>query len=112
MKFRGWIASLACLCLPAPALADDGAAAGDLDFFRESVAPIIERHCISCHQGDEPKGGLSLSTSQSAAEGGESGAAFVAGDADASLLIEYVSGDKPEMPKDAEPLSAEQVAAL
>ena len=44
--------------------------------------------------------------------GGESGPAIVPGQPEASLLLEYVSGEKPEMPKDAPPLAAEQVAAL
>ena len=40
--------------------------------------------------------------------GGESGAAIVPGKPDESLLLDYISGDKPEMPKNAPPLAHEQ----
>ena len=86
--------------------ADDG------DFFRQQVAPIFERHCVSCHQGAQPKGGLALTTQMAALAGGESGAAIEPLKPDESLLIEYITGEKPEMPKDAPPLAAEQVAAI
>jgi hypothetical protein len=31
------------------------------DQFATQVRPFVERHCISCHSGDKPKGGLDLS---------------------------------------------------
>ncbi len=89
-----------------PATADDGA------FFRQHVAPIFERHCVSCHGGAKPKGGLVLVDRKQAAAGGESGAVIEPGKPDKSLLFQYISGKKPEMPKDAAPLSADQVAAV
>ena len=63
--------------------------------FTQRVAPILEQHCVSCHHGAKPKGGLDLATAKGAATGGESGAAIVAGKPDESLLVEYISGDKP-----------------
>ncbi|MEX0675801.1 MAG: PSD1 and planctomycete cytochrome C domain-containing protein [Pirellulales bacterium] len=86
--------------------------AGGTDFFRRSVAPVFERHCVRCHSGDEPKGGLDLTTEKRALAGGESGAAIEPGKPDESLLVEYISGETPQMPKDAAPLSADQVAAI
>src|SRR5262245_18177510 len=41
--------------------------------FREKVAPIFERHCVVCHQGEKPKGGLSLVSAAGLAGGGETG---------------------------------------
>ncbi|HVC97571.1 MAG TPA: DUF1553 domain-containing protein [Pirellulales bacterium] len=89
-----------------PALAADDA------FFRERIAPIFEAHCVRCHQGTEPKGGLSLATGVMALAGGDSGAVIKPNKPDESLLLQYVSGEKPEMPKEAAPLAAEQVAAI
>jgi mono/diheme cytochrome c family protein len=84
----------------------------DEAIFRERVASILERHCVSCHSGAKPKGGLSLVTSKQAFAGGESGAAVVSGKPDEGTLLEYISGDQPEMPKDAKPLPADDVAAI
>src|SRR5690242_12429989 len=80
--------------------------------FQKHIAPIFEQHCVSCHGGAKPKGGLSLETARQFTAGGDNGPAIAAGRPDNSLLLDYISGDKPEMPKDAEPLSAEQVAAI
>ncbi|MEX2168586.1 MAG: PSD1 and planctomycete cytochrome C domain-containing protein [Pirellulales bacterium] len=77
-----------------------------------TVAAIFERRCIQCHAGTEPKGGLSLETRRQALVGGDSGPVLGLGDADGSLLIEYVSGEKPQMPEDGEPLTADEVAVL
>ncbi len=90
----------------ATASADDGA------LFRERIAPIFERHCVRCHQGEEPKGGLALTDGTNLLAGGESGDAVVAGTPDDSLLFQYVQGEQPEMPKDSPPLAAEEVADI
>ncbi len=86
--------------------ADDGTG------FRQQIAPILERHCVRCHQGNEPKGGLLLSDHKGLLAGGESGAAVEPNTPAESLLYQYISGDKPQMPKDAPPLSADEVAAI
>jgi hypothetical protein len=78
----------------------------------EPAARVLERHCLRCHIGADPKGDLSLTTRRQAVEGGESGPALVPGSPDDSLLIQYVTGDEPLMPKEGEPLDAEEVAAL
>ena len=83
-----------------PARAD-----GD-ELFRRQVAPVFERHCVGCHQGPRPKGGLALTTPEGLLAGGESGPAVVAGKPDESRLVEHISGERPEMPKDAAPLAA------
>src|SRR5262245_5704406 len=88
------------------------ASAGDERFFRERVAPLLAERCIRCHQGAKAKGGLNLTRYEGALKGGESGPAMVPGKPDQSLLVEYVSGDKPQMPKGEDALSKSQVAAL
>ena len=87
-------------------------AAADDTLFVERVAPIFEQHCIRCHNADEHKGGLSLVTAEATRKGGDSGAAFVSRKPADSLIVQHVSGDKPEMPKNAPPLSQQQIATL
>ena len=60
----------------------------------------------------QPKGGLDLTTRARALAGGESGAAIVTAQPDDSLLIEFVSGPKPEMPQNAPPLSDAQIESI
>jgi mono/diheme cytochrome c family protein len=80
--------------------------------FQDRVAGILERHCVSCHSGSKPKGGLSLVTAKQSLAGGESGVVIVPGKPDESLIVEHISGDQPEMPKNAKPLSADEVTAI
>ncbi len=80
--------------------------------FAKRVAPIFESHCVSCHSGEHPKGGLDLTTGAKALAGGESGPLLVAGKPDESALLDYISGDEPAMPKDAAPLAAEEVETV
>jgi mono/diheme cytochrome c family protein len=84
----------------------------DERLFREKVAPIFERHCVVCHQGDKPKGGLSLVTGAGLTAGGENGKAVEPGKPDESLLIEMISGEKPAMPQKARPLAKDEIAAI
>ena len=89
-----------------------GTVRADDRLFRERVAPILEARCVHCHGGAKPKSGLSLVSTERFQTGGDSGPVISAGNPDESLLLEYVSGDKPQMPKDEEPLSAAEVAAI
>ena len=89
-----------------------GVARADDRLFRERVAPIFEIRCIHCHEGTKPKGGLSLVSAESLQAGGESGPVVMAGKPDESLLLEYISGNEPQMPKGEKPLSAAEVATI
>jgi mono/diheme cytochrome c family protein len=108
---RPLIAIAASASLGAILVASAGARA-DERYFREKVAPIFERHCVVCHQGDKPKGGLSLTTGAGLAAGGENGTVVEPGKSDESLLVEMISGEKPAMPQKAKPLSKDDVAAV
>ena len=77
--------------------------------FENEVSPILEQNCLSCHNGDDRKGNLVLS-SKAEAFSFESG--IVPGNPSSSLLINVVSGPDPEMPQKADSLSEEQVAVL
>ena len=82
------------------------------DDFQGTVAPILEARCVRCHGEAVQKGGLALHSAAATRSGGDSGEAVVPGKPDESLLIHKITGDEPEMPKDDERLSAEEVAAL
>ncbi|REK30219.1 MAG: DUF1553 domain-containing protein [Planctomycetota bacterium] len=76
--------------------------------FDERVAPLLTARCLECHAG-AGKGGLDLASRAGLLAGGESGEVIVAGEADASLLIERVAAG--EMPPE-NPLSEQEVATL
>ena len=92
--------------------AEDRSAADQV--FREQIAPIFQRRCLGCHSAPERQGGLSLQTAQTAAAGGDSGAVIPPGKPDESYLLELVTPEngRAEMPKNADPLSAGEVAAI
>lgn len=77
-----------------------------------AVAGILERKCLNCHAGDKPKGALGLDVLSAIQKGGDSGPAIAPGNPDASLLIEYVVGPNPQMPKSGSPLSPQEIEVL
>src|SRR5262245_1999480 len=80
--------------------------------FEKDVQPILEKNCVSCH-GETMQGRLDLRTRDTALKGGARGSDIVPGDATASRLYRRVAGlERPAMPAQAEPLSAEQIAAI
>ncbi len=83
----------------------------DEQFFLDRVAPVLERRCVRCHNGDNAKGGLDLSTAKGLHEGGDSGEVLAAA-VEESLLLEMVTGDDPAMPEGGPPLTQEQIADL
>ena len=89
--------------LPAVAQAED---------ISKTVAAVFERRCLSCHGVGDKKGGLSLATHQQILAGGESGEIVVPGKPVESLILDYISGERPAMPKTGPPLADEEVAAI
>jgi cytochrome c551/c552 len=82
-------------------------------FFVESVKPILQKHCWSCH-ADDPEdigGELALTSRDAMIKGGESGPAVNLQDHLASLLVKAINYDVLEMPPD-EKLSKEDIATL
>ena len=75
--------------------------------YRRQIQPVLEKHCLECHNQERRQGGLSLATYGDALEGGRSGAAIRPGGGARSLLIHRVTGAvEPQMPKDEAPLGA------
>jgi hypothetical protein len=83
-------------------------AADDGPSFDKVVAPLLAEHCLGCHSGPRPKGGLDLADRASALRGGKHGKAIVPGNIDASLAWERVAdGSMP--PKKPLPDAAKAV---
>lgn len=93
----------ACLLVPSTVPAADEPVA---------ATAILERSCLSCHDGARRKGRLSLATRSEALAGGESGPALVSGSPDKSLLLEYITGTEPAMPKSGPRLSQPEIQVL
>ena len=73
--------------------AKPGLAAED-DLFESRIRPLLVARCQGCHATATGKtsGGLALDSRQGWQTGGDSGAAIVPGDSDASLLLRAVQG--------------------
>ncbi len=80
------------------------AAEKPVSFYRD-VAPIFQKSCNGCHYPAKLKGKLDLTSVAAALKGGKSGPAFVPGNPADSKLVSQITGPKPEMPEDGDPLS-------
>ncbi|MEZ6121629.1 MAG: DUF1553 domain-containing protein [Planctomycetaceae bacterium] len=89
-------------------IAAESVAQSPIDFDRQ-VAPILVSHCLECHSGDSPKGGLSLESSDMLKRGGDSGPVLSDTDATSGLLWQRIEAD--EMPP-KHPLSAVDKAVI
>ena len=64
--------------------------------FEKQIAPILVSHCLECHRGPNPEGGLNLTERALARKGGDSGESILDGGVSESHLWRRVSAD--EMP--------------
>jgi dipeptidyl aminopeptidase/acylaminoacyl peptidase len=82
--------------------------------YARQIKPIFTRYCLECHNGEEPKGGLSLESHKSLLTGGDNGAVLTPGKADTSRLVRLVEHrDKPFMPpKKAKQPQPEEIALV
>jgi len=88
--------------------------------FRAEVWPIIEGHCIKCHNPDRVARGKSgkfdQTTLAALLKGGRSGPAIVPGKPEESLLLKRVRGELPDaetMPPPPNPaLTPEEISTL
>lgn len=77
--------------------------------FKEQVAPILQKHCVSCHSSDRRKGDLDITSRAKLLEGGANGVALVPGKPGESRLVQMVAQGK--MPP-KQPLSADEAKIL
>src|SRR3954470_2738342 len=87
------------------------AAEKPVSFYKE-ITPIFKRSCTGCHHPGKLKGELDLTTYAAFKKGGKHGAAFKASDPKESVIIEEISGKEPSMPKEGDPLTAQEVALI
>ncbi|MCA9187665.1 MAG: c-type cytochrome domain-containing protein [Pirellulaceae bacterium] len=77
--------------------------AGDPLDFHEQIRPILQRHCVGCHNGDDAEAGLDVATWAGLLRGGKHGPAVTPGQAASSRMWLMVSGRRgPRMPPDGE----------
>ncbi|HTF89731.1 MAG TPA: DUF1553 domain-containing protein [Planctomycetota bacterium] len=81
--------------------------------FETKVRPILVNRCEECH-AEDADGGLRLDSREALMKGGDSGAAIMIGDADASLLIQAIRHSHPKlkMPQKRSKLPDDEIAAL
>lgn len=103
---------VAALCLVALAINPSGDSAAETPVdFQTQIAPIFQQHCVRCHQSTNAKGDFSLSNGDALFENDYA----IPGDPDASHLSQLITSggaESPEMPRDAAPLSDNDVALI
>ncbi len=79
--------------------------------FESDIAPILESRCLKCHGDGKLEAGLDLRRRFLILKGGDSGAGFVEGKPEESLLIQKIAADEMP-PKDEGRLDDKQKALL
>lgn len=112
MRSRDLLTSLSAVLLGSGLVtASLSAAERPVSWYRD-ITPIFKRSCNGCHNPNKLKGEVDTSTYVGFLKPGKHGANFLAGDPAKSLVVEQVSGDEPDMPKDGDPLSQAEVELL
>ncbi len=95
---RTWIGRPSRVCLLAFHLIwiTPAAASADPPDFESDIGPVLVRRCVECHRGDDPQGGLNLTSRKGLRTGGESGAVITLQDVDKSYLLQRIQdGEMP-----------------
>jgi len=79
-----------------------------VSFFRQ-VKPILQKRCQGCHQPASQGGKLVLTTYEAFRAGGAAGPGFKPGEPDSSVVMKFINGNPPAMPKNAKPLAKAEV---
>ena len=82
--------------------------AGSSISFDCDVMPILEQNCNDCHGTG---GGLNTSSCEGLEQGGDSGAAIIPGNKEASMLYQTMTGGSPTMPPTTT-MPAEDIAVI
>ena len=88
-----------------------GGEAGPVSYYHDLV-PIFKRSCTGCHHPAKLKGELDLTTYAGFQKGGKHGPSFNPAKPEESRVLEEISGEEPNMPKEGDPLSQEEVALM
>ena len=112
MKFIGLILLALSGLFVSSVLAEEAPpVAKPVSFYRQ-VRPLLQRHCSGCHQPAKQGGNLQLVSYDLFKKGGENGPAFVPGHPNESVIVKQISGAKPEMPLNSDPLTAKQIDTI
>ncbi len=84
-----------------------------VDFSRD-IQPILQANCYECHGAKKTKAHLRLDSAAGIVKGGETGPIIVPGKSEQSLMVRRILGldGDDRMPKDEDPLSAQQIALI
>jgi len=105
--------AVAAASAPAPQAGSQAASPSSRVDYPKQVLPILEANCFECHGGDQRKGGLSLRTYTDVLEGGKNGPIVRPGNSTNSPIVHRIKGvGGDQMPKDAAPLSAAEIALI
>jgi WD40 repeat protein len=81
--------------------------------FEEHVLPVFREKCCACHNPDQQKGGLDLSSWGQTMAGGSSGEVIAPGDPDGSYLLMLVThASEPKMPPESDKLPDPALALI
>ena len=80
-------------------------------FFAEQVKPILQNNCLSCHSGEKPQGGLTLTSREAILKGGASGPSLDLKHPGTGLLLDAVNYKGRRMPPSGK-LSPAQIQTL
>ena len=103
---------LLCLGFLNPAVAQTKPSDSPPVSFTSQVKPILKRRCEACHHPAFLGGKLDLSSYEAFKTGGRQGTGFVAARPENSLVMRYISGATPLMPKGSLPLKSEEVELI
>jgi hypothetical protein len=109
---RAGFAVLAAFCLAVPGAAQEKKGDKKKDpavSFTRQVMPILKDRCRNCHYPADKKGGLDVTSYAAVIKGGKTRDHVVPGFPEKSLLVKEISGQDPPMPKNALPLTPEQI---
>jgi len=81
--------------------------------YDDNVKELLKSRCFSCHNTDQKKGDLDLSSYGTMMRGGSSGTVIEPGDSDGSYLFALVShSDEPKMPPESDRIPDAELALL
>ena len=83
---------------------------GKFVVFSKEVAPIFAKRCLACHNARTAKGRYNMETFTAVMKGGEQGDTIIPKDGDLSVLCVMISNGS--MPKDADPLSKDEIEKI
>ena len=86
-------------------------ASADVSFYKD-IKPILRKRCQGCHQPSTQGGKLVVTSFETFRAGGSSGASYVPGRPQDSIIMRYIVGDPPNMPKNNKPLVATDVELI